>query len=751
MSATLSQEKDNNNWTSFILPSRDSYPLPNLVEFGQFLTAALTFTQCLANIRVYVNQTLQLNIQKTILESHTISTPKASSWWKNDGAITSSSSGMFALGKGSDLTQTSVEMTVSLRKDINNPESTMESSTVRARYASAMVKTKIPPEIEKRMIRVTKKNPPKELTVQIFLDAANNQEDDLNDKTKHTNRGPSSKFKLNKLITTTKRSRATLITDSFSPTPGSGHIFIGFRTSQTTGFGVHLAAPLMPTVEREAIDFVDPALREFNSELLEVAGILMRLALEHEMRRIGMLWEENAEERNRWELKRIEETKKEKGEKNGKLQDDGNSNDSSQPNKDSASTNNDSDSVSIPGSLFSFAKYMASGVKHTLVDAIKAVPEILGEDDETTELLNPLDDRPLSMEERDAIVLMKAFCPRPSTPDSLVGQFLAKGFSRCLPAQSPPVLTIGGVVRGIDARLCHHGIEAFGIPNVVRRVMLENAKEYHTIASCPTLNINDLILSLKDQVMEEDMLVRLLKWWPKFSRIDHGMERYGVRLKDVVRFQVQDDMDSTPSEKTAPNTNGTELAQVTSLESILYYTDRTFSEELPLPDAAFSASLQKKIGLRTLEDKSYRDWFSVLPFEIWTSFIGQHSCLTKGLQGEDRIRLLVLSALSKHFHSLEGSRRNQFVQLLPLNNAFIPADVEESNESTTLKVPAALYLASSDLTAFAGCGDFYKGKCLCTDAFRVCFNWPHHFQAYQFPNLTQIDSVQKDNKRGSFR
>jgi len=31
-----------------------------------------------------------------------------------------------------------------------------------------------------------------------------------------------------------------------------------------------LAAPLVPTVEREAIDFVDPALRDFNSELLEV-------------------------------------------------------------------------------------------------------------------------------------------------------------------------------------------------------------------------------------------------------------------------------------------------------------------------------------------------------------------------------------------------------------------------------------------------------------------------------------------------
>eukprot|EP00985_Skeletonema_marinoi_P005594 scaffold2430_cov163-Skeletonema_marinoi.AAC.6 len=99
MSATLnhSNVQDNTAWTSFMLPSRDPYPLPDLVEFAKFLTASMTFTQCLKNIRVYVNSTLQLNIQKTIIESHTIETPKASSFWRNDGAVTSSSSGMFTL------------------------------------------------------------------------------------------------------------------------------------------------------------------------------------------------------------------------------------------------------------------------------------------------------------------------------------------------------------------------------------------------------------------------------------------------------------------------------------------------------------------------------------------------------------------------------------------------------------------------------------------------------------------------------
>ena len=390
MSASLGNQ-DTNNWTSFILPSRDPYPLPDLVEFGQFLTASLTFTQCLCNIKVYVNNTLQMNIQKTILESHTISTPKASSWWKNDGAVTYSSSGMFTLGKAEQLTQTSVLMTVSLRKSLSSSE--METSKIRARYASAKVNTKIPQDIEKRMIRVTKKKPPKELTVQIFLDAADSHEQEV---------GNSSK---------TKKSRSDQITDSFSPTSGSGRIFIGFRTSQTTGLGIHLAAPLMPTVEREAIDFVDSALRAFNTELLEICGILMRLALEHEMGRVGVMWDKGKTERDEWKAKHEELKKlKEAVAANDAVEDDKSQSD--------AKSSTDNEPTSIQSSLFSFATFMARGVKNTVVDVIKAVPEILGEDDETTELLNPSDERPLSLEERDAIILMKAFCPKISTPVS---------------------------------------------------------------------------------------------------------------------------------------------------------------------------------------------------------------------------------------------------------------------------------------------------------------------------------------------
>ena len=79
-------------------------------------------------------------------------------------------------------------------------------------------------------------------------------------------------------------------------------------------------------------------------------------------------------------------------------------------------------------------------------------------------------------------------------------------------------------------------MEAFGFNNVVRAIMLENAKEYHTvIANVPRLNVDDLICSLKNTVLDETKCVRLLKWWPKVCRVERSMERCGLRLKEAIK------------------------------------------------------------------------------------------------------------------------------------------------------------------------------------------------------------------------
>jgi hypothetical protein len=85
--------KKDAKWTSFVLPSRDLYALPNMTQFGEFLCASLTFTAQLRSLKVFCNNQEQLSIQKTIgQQARLIQTPKslsATSWlWSNNQAVT---------------------------------------------------------------------------------------------------------------------------------------------------------------------------------------------------------------------------------------------------------------------------------------------------------------------------------------------------------------------------------------------------------------------------------------------------------------------------------------------------------------------------------------------------------------------------------------------------------------------------------------------------------------------------------------
>lgn len=272
-------------------------------------------------------------------------------------------------------------------------------------------------------------------------------------------------------------------------------------------------------------------------------------------------------------------------------------------------------------------------------------------------------------------------------------------------------------MRGSEAKLPNHGMEAFGFSNTVRRIMLENAREYHSlIAVVPTLTIDDLVNSLKNQVLEEKMLVRLLKWWPKVCRVERIMESRGLRLKEAIRFELNL-RDSEPAHGEAAEASSAEdddvqLAHVHRLDSILYYAPNKLLE-LPLPETSFPPDLQGGIGLRILENSVYHQWFQSLPFDIWSSFISQHSCLAEGSPAE--MNISVLAALSKHFDSLELSvSKRRFVELLPTGSPCIPFDSDDKSDCQSYSskhstaIPKELYLASSDLSAFAGVGVFHK-------------------------------------------
>ena len=167
------------------------------------------------------------------------------------------------------------------------------------------------------------------------------------------------------------RVEANQILASVSPKMGSGRVFIGFRTSQTTGLAAHLAAPLIPTVEREAID-ARPTLKVYNTELLESSGKLMRRTLEHGMSLIGDEWIAHAQEREALEAKLL-------------LQDD--VVDGKEKEHQAVLETQESvepESADGSSSLMSFAKFMARGVKKKVVYVMNTVENIVEIQDAVT-------------------------------------------------------------------------------------------------------------------------------------------------------------------------------------------------------------------------------------------------------------------------------------------------------------------------------------------------------------------------------
>lgn len=666
---TNKNEQDK-KWTSFILPARDPYPLPKLEEFGEFLCAALTFTRSLAEIRVFVNDKKRMTIVKTqIQEPTTVQIQQNSSWWKSDGAITASPNGLFSLKDQDSLMESFYHVQVTLDDD---------TAAVTARYLSATAKTNIPINMVKRMERVTKKKPPSKVEVQIFL-SGQEQFDNSNKK----------------------KSKAARIVQSFSPRIGEGRIFIGFRTSQTTGLAAHLAAPFVPTVEREAMDLQDHTLRVFNLDLLEFSGILMRLTLEHGMSALGLEYEKGKVERAKLDKKLIQE-EEEMMRKKSKMKHKFKSKDDSGEEKSNKEKSSSSSSSS--SNVWGFAKYMAKGVKKTIVKVKSKVEDIV---DDGGELMHPRDPRPLCHEEHQAIVLMQSFCPRQSTPDPLVGTAIAQGFARCFTNKVPPVLTRSGVVPGDKARLPNKGMEAFCKEGVVRSIVYQNAEEYHNvIAQCRPLSLPDLSQKLSTDVLEIHQVIRFLKWWVRFTKShNHITSIQGADIKEKIRFVLG----------TVGDNNN---LPVLYLRDYLFYLDKDKIrtgrgygiEDLPMPDSILPKKIRDEVTVRTLSDHSLNVWFSPLPVEIWVDFIAQHKCMTSGQPEDEKLRAHVLVTLSQEYTRRSISEEpifGSFCQSVLREKRCIPFDSTEPT-AYCADFPSNLYLYSAELKAFDGIGQFHK-------------------------------------------
>lgn len=217
--------------------------------------------------------------------------------------------------------------------------------------------------------------------------------------------------------------------------------------------------------------------------------------------------------------------------------------------------------------------------------------------------------------------------------------------------------------------------------------------------------MDDLIKAMKENVLSEEMLIRLLKWYPKYARLSNPIRRdKSLQLKEAIRYRKECDSNGGQSND----------AEVHQLDSLFYFAPVRMNKKLPLPETVFPQSLAGSIGLRTLEDKHFSDWFQPLPFDIWTGFISEHPCMKNGHEKDDSMRILVLTTLSKHFDSLESTTaKRRFVELLPLASPCLPFDTTtgEDNLSTFKTAPPnELYLPDTDLSAFSGLQTFHKAS-----------------------------------------
>lgn len=201
--------KDDDPWTTFCLPSRDAYPLPDLAELGEFLAASLTFTTALQSICVHVNDRERLSIHKnTLTPPRPVTMPKndnnnGGGWWRSEKAVvakTASPSGLFSLrstGKDAAGMEESV-VRVTVRLDRHEAVTT-------ARFITATAHTHLGRSLIQRMERVTKKQPPKTVRISLFLNY------DLHDDTDTHHK---------------KKNPARRVTRSLAPPAGAGRIFI---------------------------------------------------------------------------------------------------------------------------------------------------------------------------------------------------------------------------------------------------------------------------------------------------------------------------------------------------------------------------------------------------------------------------------------------------------------------------------------------------------------------------------------------
>lgn len=295
--------------TTFLLDYRSqTTPIPSLMSPCQFLATSLTFVG-LEVIELFLDDWQVLSLNKKMAPAAKVDIPREiqtktrdglmkivdvesqnaqidAKWmniccWNRSSVVRSNPAaqqtdtggislrsffGRFATGTSNSAASRAAQRDEeALQQKIVEDLAGYSTSTVFIRVSTVNILTNISKSLAQELERATKKPPPKKTRISILTSSS-----DETSASAASSSGSSSQ-------------RASEIFASVIPTK-NGKIFIGFPTAQTTGLLAHISAPsVIPTVERESIDLNARYVRDWNIEMLRIAGIACRIAYTGEM------------------------------------------------------------------------------------------------------------------------------------------------------------------------------------------------------------------------------------------------------------------------------------------------------------------------------------------------------------------------------------------------------------------------------------------------------------------------------------
>eukprot|EP01134_Creolimax_fragrantissima_P001871 CFRG1871T1 len=642
-----SNSKDK-TWTEFVFDLRSHSQLPEVTPFGRFLANAIAFTRNVRSVEILVSGRPALSIRKTLYNQHTAAfferqeiARGASMWSRVTGK--SKVQQLYSPGKIFEIMNADIQQ---IRLDIayNGWQSSSaepeDKASIELDIGTGYVTAHAGTTLIRDMARVTKKNPPSTLKVQVVYGSSRSTATPLSlYEEKQNNKGVvsaagdmlgslfslfgSSKKTTSKTAVTTKQEAARFF-DEFNPYRDKGRIFIGFATHQTTGASFHVSAPVIPTVERENIDFVDPVLAEWNTELLAVSGIVARVMYEDEHANL--------------DLSALEK-------------------------------------LSI---ITEYEQSVKEGVP-------------LQQTGETYEA----DKAALAVLHGRAAHIMNTFTFKPSTPYSAVGAALMSGFSSSLndsPLGPPSVLTSKGVIACNEARLPNAGLERFVwrevavIPQNIKKECNAFLEQLNGDSNARVLTLTNLYTELEVHALSEARCTTLLTWWADVVLAQVSPQKaseYSHELYSCLKVILESNSMSQAGDEKCTSTGSinTKTTEIVSMKQFKQFSvGKTIPRDVPFPCTLLPFSISDKLTRSQLTSLK----FTELTIPTWLVFVLNDIELYKLVRTNGSFAQKVLSVVSKGYGNMSRAHQQNCIQKLQL--------VECMPTSQGLLLPEATYL-----------------------------------------------------------